>query len=374
VSRKNIRTQGQIAVVIALSMVVLLLFVALTIDGTNAFHQRRRCQNAVDSAAIAGIVERTSAGTTNQKVHNVCVEYVTQHIGTPDAFEARYTDSSNTKLNAILSYGAVSAPPATGVGIWVWAQNKYGMFFGRLAGQSQKTSSASAIAKSGTIGAMGGVMPIGLDEDLLANVTVGQEIEIWDDDKIFPAGSNGNGNGLTGQANGNRGWLNFNYVYSYADPTSRTDSHSHSNADLKGWIDDPDTGPTIVAGPYVPANGKIPLSYTGDFVNGDSGTRASAIQEMTDWIGYTVYIPIYDRIVDLPGDLANGYPAPGLSFANGPYFHIVGFAAFTVTGTKATGNPKWIKGRFVSKTLDGTVGGGLTGTEPGAITAISLAK
>ena len=50
----EVRSRGQILALFALSMVVIILAVALVIDGGNALLQRRATQNASDFAALAG--------------------------------------------------------------------------------------------------------------------------------------------------------------------------------------------------------------------------------------------------------------------------------------------------------------------------------
>src|SRR6476469_3172241 len=47
------KVRGQVAVVIAVAMVVLIAFVGLAIDGGSMYAQRRTAQNVSDSAALA---------------------------------------------------------------------------------------------------------------------------------------------------------------------------------------------------------------------------------------------------------------------------------------------------------------------------------
>ncbi len=54
--------RGQALIVVALALVGLFGMVALVIDGGNAFQDRQRAQNAVDSAALAGAYARIKGG------------------------------------------------------------------------------------------------------------------------------------------------------------------------------------------------------------------------------------------------------------------------------------------------------------------------
>src|SRR5688572_8207420 len=49
--------RGQAIVLVALSLVVLLLFAALAVDGGRFVSERRYLQNAADAAALAGVLE-----------------------------------------------------------------------------------------------------------------------------------------------------------------------------------------------------------------------------------------------------------------------------------------------------------------------------
>jgi hypothetical protein len=64
-------SRGQAILIIALLLVVLIALMALVIDGGNAYAQRRRAQNAVDSSVLAGAQELTKVivpGVTHQEI------------------------------------------------------------------------------------------------------------------------------------------------------------------------------------------------------------------------------------------------------------------------------------------------------------------
>lgn len=386
------KQRGQIAVLVALCMVVLLVYVALIVDGTNAFQQRRRCQNAADAAALAGVVEMKAIGTTNTKVYNVTVNYVTQHIGTPDAFEAQYVNSSKSVIGPVTSFGAASGPPATAAGIYVYSQNKYGLFFGSLvSGQKNKVSSASAIAATtGALGSVnGGALPIGVPLDALSGIMSGAQVRIWDDAKIS-LDSAGNSGLPIGSADGNRGWLNANWNWNI-DP-SRQSRHntldgSNSNSVLTSYVLGPAQqggalSPPDFAGPIIPGTAPpsppINSSTAGDFIQGNPGNKTSSIDAASSRIGTTVLIPIYDFYYSGSQVNAAFGSLSGFSSASTgqDYLHIVGFAGFTIDAVVTQGNSKYIQGKFVSRLVDGfdgSAGGGVTSV-PGVAQAISLVQ
>lgn len=57
--RKNISQKGQALILVALGMIGLVGITALAIDGGNSFAERRRAQNAADTASLAGALEIT---------------------------------------------------------------------------------------------------------------------------------------------------------------------------------------------------------------------------------------------------------------------------------------------------------------------------
>ncbi len=64
-SRINFREKGQAAVLLVLTMVVLLGFTALAIDGGRLYSDRRHAQNAADAAALAGALQKANNQPNN---------------------------------------------------------------------------------------------------------------------------------------------------------------------------------------------------------------------------------------------------------------------------------------------------------------------
>jgi len=337
--------RGQSVVIVAFGLVVVLLFAALAIDGSNAYQQRRRMQNAADAAALAGARLLAKGNTTNGDILSTITTYATRNGAAADGVAAFYVDNDSL-IGDISSYGASSSPPAEAVGVQVYCETTFTQFLGGIIGIGQKKASAEAVAKFGAMGSLSsGGFPVGVNDDLLTSITAGMRIKIWDSNKI----TDDSGAII---ANGERGWLNFNYVYNINDPNGRTISTSHSNADLREWVRNGYSQPL-----YAGSVGGM----DGDFIAGDPGTRSSTIQEAADKIGQIVVIPIYDNFYDdsVVEDYVeeNGYTEPNVHWPNGNMYHVVGFAAFRITNAVHTGSDKYIEGEFVSRIGAGGLAG-----------------
>ena len=330
------RAQALIAYVIA--AVAAFAFVGLSLDGSNLYRQRRLMQNAADSGAMAG-ARTLMCGEiiTNSQVLAAIQSYATQCGGQGTQVEAYYGNSDG-ELDTISSYAAGGTPPGDATGIHVIARTTVTVMFGFVLGQAEKTAGAEAYASfcpATSVVADSGIFPIALEDDTLLATSVGDVIEIWDDNKIVDS--------LGNEIGGQRGWLNLAFIYAQGD-TSRATGKNHSNAELKDWVENGMTPPvTITAGAVD--------GLDGDFINGDSGTRASAVAESASRIGQRIMIPIFDRMYST-SEMDAAFPGQSHSFwANNNYYHIVGFAEFEITEVKSTGNPKWIKGRFLTPSV-----------------------
>ncbi|NCP34513.1 MAG: hypothetical protein GW867_31350 [Armatimonadetes bacterium] len=346
--RSSLGRDGQKAQALIFYMVAAVAafaFVGLSLDGSNLYRQRRLMQNAADSGAMAGA--RTLVGgeaITNADVLAAIQSYATQCGGQNTQVEAYYGNSEG-QLGAISDYSSGAAPPVEASGIHVIARTTVTVMFGFVLGQTQKTAGAEAYASfcpATSVVADSGIFPIALEDDTLLATSVGDVIEIWDDNKIVDS--------LGNEIGGQRGWLNLAFIYAQGD-TSRATGKNHSNAALKDWVENGMTPPvTITAGAVD--------GLDGDFINGDSGTRASAVAKSASRIGQRIMIPIFDRMYST-SEMDAAFPGQSHSFwANNNYYHIVGFAEFEITEVKSTGNPKWIKGRLLTPSVvDGSSSG-----------------
>jgi len=132
--QKNER--GQALVVIALALIVLFGILGLVIDGGNAFLDRRKAQNAADSAALAASVTRIR--------------------GEHDWVAAALTAAANNGYNSdgIKNVVTVYSPPTSGpfAGnieyIQVVITSHVNTYFAKVIGTSQITNIVEAVARS----------------------------------------------------------------------------------------------------------------------------------------------------------------------------------------------------------------------------------
>ena len=339
--RSSLGRDGQKAQALIFYMVAAVAafaFVGLSLDGSNLYRQRRLMQNAADSGAMAGA--RTLVGgeaITNADVLAAIQSYATQCGGQNTQVEAYYGNSEG-QLGAISDYSSGAAPPVEASGIHVIARTTVTVMFGFVLGQTQKTAGAEAYSSfcpATSVVAGSGIFPIALEDDTLLATSVGDVIEIWEDDKIVDS--------LGNQIGGHRGWLNLAFIYAEGDASRATDKN-HSNAALQEWVLNGMSPPVTISAGAVGG-------MDGDFINGDSGTRASAVADAASRIGERIMIPIFDRMYS-KSEVQTEFPDESSSFwANNNYYHIVGFAEFEITEVKSTGNPKWIKGRFLTPSV-----------------------
>jgi hypothetical protein len=127
---------------------------------------------------------------------------------------------------------------------------------------------------------------------------------------------------------GNLGWVDFN-------------DGSSSNADLKGWVDDPSSAPIawydrICTGP-LDSGCRDPhvISDPADdhwYLGGTSGNRDISMEIACKYVDQEIYVPIWDSF-RTTGKKPNGANA---------VFHLIGFAVFKLEGIidiKANGDP-----------------------------------
>jgi len=266
--------RAQALIIMALAMVVLVGFLALAVDGANAYAQRRLVQNAADAGALAG----ARALAVGESPEAAAVEYA---VGRNGADWAEVTVQGQT--------------------VTVVAGRSFPSFFARVLGWPTMSAGGQATAGYGRPRVMRGqgFFPVAVHSE---SFQVGQSYQIWDDDKEPDDPPEGV---IVG---GNRGWLNFN-------------GGNLSNAELKEWVREGYTT-TLTAGAC--------------WINGDPGTRASALHEAKEHrIGDTVIMVVYDGVRE--GQEGNGQLD----------YHVISFAAFIIESVEDTGEPKWIEGEFV---------------------------
>jgi len=158
------RQKGQVLVIAALAMVVLVGFLALAIDGGNAYAQRRLMQNAADAGALAG----ARALALGENAEAAATEYAVDH---------NRADSAEITVD--------------GQTVTVVARKSFPTFFAGVIGIRDLTASARAEASYSGAKSVTGLRPIAVEEK---DYEFGNEYTIWDSGII---------------TDGQRGWLDF---------------------------------------------------------------------------------------------------------------------------------------------------------------------
>lgn len=329
-------TYGQVVVILAVSLTVMLMVTGLVLDGAFGLAQRRHAQNAADLAALAGA--------------RVMAAFVTND---PNATDANVKQSIDMTVAANdtqpLTYGGTSGPqyvslagvelgpvgdgviPDGAVGVRVTAARSWKPFFAGLFGVPQWSTQASATARGGYRAGSpppGNLLPIGISEATYAS---------------FPICAAGvpKANCFIGQLTegtdnvpGAFGWLKFgcgNLVDDNGNPydlgqTSPPPGCEESEPFLEGeWGN-------LGATPPDPPNTygcctEVGLQGSGDNIGrlpGDTASLNASMPGVAYYIDNEVigFVPIWD-------------------YAGGPaqdeYYHISGFAGFQVTGISGSG-------------------------------------
>ena len=325
---------GQILVVFAIGMVVLILLTGLVIDGGNAFLHRRDSQNSSDIAAMAGtkrladyyVKGQAFTGANNawtaidtRMTQNGCTAatnctWTARYVGARTG--ATFADLGPVGAGDTAPPGAVSGPKALGVKVDV-TQTPATFLLG-IIGQGSWNVQTTATALTGKVnGAPGGqLLPIAL---------VSPPTMLEGSTYAITSGSNGPGN---------FGWM--------------------------AWTGSNSPGPlaTSICTPNNPGF-TLPAEFPGDPGKSNSSGVRACLQQWVD-SGATVLIPIVLKTNDpanTPGCTTGGGGGNGFSYC------IVGIAAFVLTGFTQPAVDE-ISGRFV-----GTMPYSIGSTVPGGVTA-----
>lgn len=159
-------------------------------------------------------------------------------------------------------------------------------FFAGIIGMDEINISARSAAVWGSVVATGSVLPMAVPE---SSWNPGSTVTLYDTD--------------AGVGPGNWGWVNWG-----------------SRGNAKDNV--------------VPPLSDVQISV-GAWVESEPGNNTSATQAVRDhWVGQTATMFLYD--------VTNGETGRNMQY------HVSGFAQFEITEVQATGNPKYIRGRFIN--------------------------
>jgi Flp pilus assembly protein TadG len=182
---------GQILVLFALGLLVMVAGVALIVDGGNAYAQQRGVQNGADAAANAGadVLALKLAGVTKSDtdVKNAILSNSGLNTIAATAYYTNVTGqpidaSGNVSTAALAAQVGNSNPiPPNAQGVHVSGNRAFGTTFGKAIGFGNLTASADAIAIAGKV--IGGqfmpvVFPVNIT-DCSGNGSLGVGKDQW---------------------------------------------------------------------------------------------------------------------------------------------------------------------------------------------------
>jgi Flp pilus assembly protein TadG len=162
VTRRDRPDRGQIIVIAALGMVVMIAFVAVLIEGGNAFAQQRVTQNAADAASDAGATvlaqKLGGANPTDGDVSNAVQTVATSnHLTSTQAWytdvSGRFIDINGATVATTASAAQVGGGtlPPNAQGVYANGSRVFETTVGHAIGFNQLTSSADATAVTGLL-------------------------------------------------------------------------------------------------------------------------------------------------------------------------------------------------------------------------------
>jgi hypothetical protein len=232
--------RGSAMPMLVLSMTIVVGSMALTIDGGNAFLERRRLQNAADAAALAG-AEALALGGSVGEAAGTATEFAVDHNG---ASSADITVDGGQDVTVV----AHSTSPT---------------IFGCVLGQLTFDAAARAGATYAAVGALHtGVFPIAVHQDVVG-------LDAGDVDILSGAGP------------GNFGWLGWTGC-TETDCLCESLTYQGNSETYTNPYDDGDH-----------------LLSVGDWVDGSTGTaNADCVRDALDTLiadGTPIFLPVWDQ-------------------------------------------------------------------------------
>lgn len=346
------KERGQALILVAIAMVALLAVAGLALDGGKLHSNRRDVQNAADAAALAGaqiLVDGVckASGASDGDVRDAVLNYVASNgIEIDVTYPARninawYVDENETRLQVI---GAGTVPNATkGVEVTVFFTETTN--FMKMVGQPEMKASGNAVAMFGPVTQLPPntpVIPVAVPDDAVYGMDAGDEFTV--DNDIYCKTNGSQCIGDTGDANSQRGWLNFDYIYNIehyqaSDALRRTHKATTNANDIRDYVTGAKQTPPIFVGhppEPLPPSAPTKVYLDGDYIHGEPGEKQADSKAIFDYYaGQTVILPVFD-VVYSPEYMdahTSDFPDPHVDSGqtwpnqNQYLYHIVGFAA-----------------------------------------------
>jgi hypothetical protein len=194
-------SEGQAIVLFALVLVVLVAFVGLGIDGSNAFAQRRNANVAADAAAMAGAralldANLTSSNDHNQNVYDAIDAYLDDHLTGGGSlsvidWDAYYIGQNGQAVDAIPRNNTSApnidmySPNAASIrGISIELRYTFTTYFMQIMGQNTLNVQAYGLAFLGPLGGASGadIVPLAIRQPMASKWSRKEFGTRWDID------------------------------------------------------------------------------------------------------------------------------------------------------------------------------------------------
>jgi hypothetical protein len=333
---------GQVLVIVAAGMIVMVAMVGLVIDGGHAWGQQRGTQNAADSVSKAGttVIQQYLSGATVTDGDVGCAVASAASDNSVTLESVEYTNHEGALIGASVgacNAGAGSSIPSGAQGVKATGTREFDTFLGSVVGMPQFTSRADAISVVGRVEAVCpasagcGVLPVTFPRSLdtcdgTNHRVVGDgawepldpEVDTLDASNlaILPLCSTGPGS---------VGWLNFgcgNLSQMITNPCNQ-------EIPIPAWIQTQTGNVNNLEG--------VLQDYTGSQPGVPEEADATVLVPIHDW---TCRDPLAHSqpIQDCPGYINGNSPDEWTSNGNNLYYHIPYWAGIKIDGAYTGGN------------------------------------